>query len=172
MLAKMTMEIFTAVVLHPYIVQIFKNKHVLLFVEAVITIGKTSYNVNSHLIILFFLNSITIFKIENTYGPLSITVSQTQDVLQFWTVTVVFTHLVEGPSPFGRVPTEVTGSCQKVLWGHHIPCHSLNLLFQYSSDGPENSQGLVSLIKENTDLYYLKKCHKRPLSKSRCFFKS
>lgn len=53
MLAKMTMEIFTAVVLHPYIVQIFKNKHVL-FVEAVITIGKISYNVNSHLIILFF----------------------------------------------------------------------------------------------------------------------
>lgn len=29
MLPKMTMEIFTAVALHPYIVQIFKNKHVL-----------------------------------------------------------------------------------------------------------------------------------------------
>lgn len=54
--------------------------------------------------------------------------------------------VADGLSSFDLVPTEVTGTCRKVLWEHQIICHSLTLLFQCSSDGPEGSQGLVSLF--------------------------
>lgn len=73
--------------------------------------------------------------------------------------------VADGLSSFDLVPTEVTGTCRKVLWEHQIICHSLTLLFQCSSDGPEGSQGLVSLIKEHTNLPSLKKCHRRPTVK-------